>query len=674
MKVDSLKINKVFSAGGDIHYVMPHFQREYSWEKENWDTLLNDIYQLYEIYDEKNIPEHFMGALVVIEDGTRSGTIAAFKVVDGQQRLTTIALVLCALGRLAENPKKIRKLLLNEDETGDIRYKLLPTQKYDDRKTFTQLMDGKDINISQSRILTAFVYIHKQLEVKIKSGHFDPDKLHLVIVNAMHVVFINLDRQERPYEIFESLNAKGKPLTQPDLIRNYIAMMLPQPEQEERFGDWEVIENLLRESLTVARTGIGELTAFLRHYLAFRFGVLPNKDQIYARFRDRMKNEFKTIEEFASEIATLRRFAEYYNKLLRPDREEDKEISVGIRRLNFLESTTAYPLLLGMYEAVYRETMGRQDMIQGLGIIENYLVRRYMANEPTNFTNKMFPAITKNIDWHNFNYSIQSELLKRNYPTDDRIYEVFIKLPVYESRNNQRLIFLFETINARLSDGSGGVTILDGKATIEHILPQTMTPEWRRDLGLDAKKIHQEYVHTLGNLTLVNREWNSELSNKPFTEKRLLLSDHALLLNRLYFQTPPTVWSAEEIEKRGNIIIGKAIEIWPAFGSAPETQSPKNQKPELLMFRKELYIVNSWAELARKVTNCIMVWKPDECDGIFSQITFLSKEDGNRREAIGNGWWLSTGLSSESVNKLCEQLALYSGLDDDDWAISLKGD
>ncbi|MDX2139843.1 MAG: DUF262 domain-containing protein [Chloroflexota bacterium] len=381
MEVSSLKLAKVFSGGGEVHYVLPHFQREYAWEKDNWQTLLDDILSIYELYDPKNEPEHFMGALVVISDGTRSGTIPAFKLVDGQQRLTTFSLCLCALGRLIEHShpqlhRRIQKLLTNEDEVGDLRYKLVPTLKYDDRETYKAILDGKEPKSTESRITGAFDYVLRQLRTSITTKGIDPEQLFLVLANCMHVVFIALDQRERPYEIFESLNAKGKALTQPDLIRNYIAMTLPEAQQAEVFeNDWSNIEQLLKESRTVSR--IGELTAFIRHYLAYHSGVLANKDHVYARFRDRMEAQ----SNFANEITILHRFAIYYDRLLRPENEPDEEIRYWLHRLNILESATAYPFLLGSYEHWYQGRINRESFVEGLQALENYLMRRYLAGE-----------------------------------------------------------------------------------------------------------------------------------------------------------------------------------------------------------------------------------------------------------------------------------------------------
>jgi uncharacterized protein with ParB-like and HNH nuclease domain len=264
MKADSLKISKVFSSGGDIHYVLPHFQRQYSWEQRNWQTLLEDAFALYDEYDpeQEQPPEHFLGSLVVISDGNRNSVINAFNLVDGQQRLTTISLLLCALHDLvqATHPaiaKRAKRLLLNLDETGDIRYKLLPTTKYGDRDAYTALIRGDIPLPSESGIPAAYNYLRNQLEQKINDGGIQPDFFFAVISNCFQVVFIDLNHDESPYKIFESLNAKGRPLSQADLVRNYIAMKLPTQQQEKIFKDhWEKIEHLLQEKRTVGKESI----------------------------------------------------------------------------------------------------------------------------------------------------------------------------------------------------------------------------------------------------------------------------------------------------------------------------------------------------------------------------------------------------------------------------------
>jgi uncharacterized protein with ParB-like and HNH nuclease domain len=677
MKVESLKIAKVFSGGGEVHYILPHFQREYAWDRSNWETLLDDVFSIYKIYDPpRNEPEHFMGALVVISDGNRSGTIPAFKLVDGQQRLVTISLALCALGNVIEKThssvhRKIRKLLENEDEVGLLRYKLVPTEKYDDRRTYTAIIDGKlstsDFE-SRSRIISAYDYLFKQLRNRINSG-IDAERLFLVFANCLQVVFIDLDQRERPYEIFESLNAKGRALTQPDLIRNYIAMMLPEEYQQEAFDAWARIEDLLRESRTVSR--IGELTAFLRHYLGFRNGALPNKEHVYARFRDQMKGKFDNPSSFVQEIYVLQGGAEIYDRFLRPEHEADVGIKQALERLGLLESTTAYPFLLFLFEQYHLGSIRRMDLIEGLQTIENYLMRRYLAGESTQYTSRMFPTLERDIVLDNIGHSLREALLRRNYPTDLRIREVLPTLLMYEKRDNSLLEFLLSEINQYLSRGSGGYTILDGAATIEHIMPQDPSPIWKSHLGDSWKETYRDYLHTLGNLTIVTQEWNSKLSNAPFAEKRELFARHALKLNSSYFSELIPSWDAQAIRERAAKLTDIALAIWAAFGEPPAVVRPRKQKPATLIVRGEQYETANWRDVSFQMIEAAINLEPN-FESFVEDLSsrYLTREPRERAKELSNGWWLYMSLSSDDVMALCERVAKTVGLEDDEWQIT----
>lgn len=596
MKSDSLRISKVFSSGGDIHYVLPHFQREYTWEKTHWETLLNDALAIHEeipsgLNQVQTVqdPEHFLGSLVVINDGTRNGTVTAFKLVDGQQRLTTISLLLCALGRLVSDShpalvKKIRKLLVNGDEGGEVYFKILPTTKYGDRIAYTSLIQGGTVPVTESRIPHAFEYLHKELRQKIANGSIDPEKLFLVLTNCFQVVFIDLNQNESPYKIFESLNAKGKSLSQADLVRNYIAMKLPASGQEEVFDKyWSKIEQALQEKRTVGKSRLGELTAFLRHYLTMHTGVLCTEEHVYARFRDRIEKEFSAPPDFVEEIATLRHFAEYYNKLLRPENELMPEIREAMIRLNTLEISTAYPFLLAVYEMYDKGVLTANDFKSVLAILENYLVRRYLVGEPTNYLNKLFATLRLQINKELFVISLREVLATKNYPNDRRIRQAILTRPLYDksSLTRDRTTLILETINRHLSTGSGGYTVLDKAATVEHILPQTISPEWKEELGERWEHVHRDYVHTLGNLSLVTQEWNSALSNSPFATKRPKLAAHALRINSDYFGRNILKWDDEAIHERAGFLTEKVLAIWPNLNPSQQVSDEDDNFAEL---------------------------------------------------------------------------------------------
>ncbi|MCG3775767.1 MAG: hypothetical protein JW395_2611 [Nitrospira sp.] len=591
MKADSLSIAKVFSSGGDIHYVLPYFQREYTWDPDQWKTLLNDgLAVCAEIPEDQaettaNI-EHFLGSVVVIFDGMRGGTVSALKLVDGQQRLTTISLLLKALGALIETShanlsRKIDKFLVNTDEQGDLFFKILPTTKAGDRSAYCALIKGEDTpEGNYSKVIQAYSFFKRELQSRLDEG-LEPEKFLQVILNSFQVVFVNLDRNESPYRIFESLNAKGKPLTQGDLVRNYIAMKLPADSQERVFTQsWSRVENLLRESRKVGR--LTELTAFLRHYLAMHSGVLCDEGHIYARFRDRIEKEFAADGALEQELKRIAVFAAHYDRLLRPTGFAETDISTAMTRLNALEISTGYPFLLRACDAFSNGTLSIVSFLGTLAVLENYMVRRYITREPVNFLVRLFPGLWAQVDLTNIVESLSAILGAQHYPSDAKVRRALKERQLYDSSEltRRRTTLILESLNRELSTGTGGLTILDGSPTIEHVMPQSLGEEWKHALGVMWEQVHKDYLHTLGNLTLMTGDWNSSLSNAPFSAKQAKLANHALRLNSDYFDGSLLKWTRDEILERAESLGSTLLKVWPAL--VPDAAVPfPEQPPEL---------------------------------------------------------------------------------------------
>ena len=482
MKSESLKISEVFVNSGNVHYVLPHFQRYYTWDKSNWKTLLDDAFAIYEEYDpEREEPEHFLGSLVLINDGTVGFSTTIFKVVDGQQRLITISLIFCALRDLLKvsHPiisKEVNGFLTNSSGEDDVRFKLLPTNQRNDRQSYKAIISedsSKDIiSKTESNIPKAYEYIKKELDKKLSSEEINPEKFFKAILNSFQVVCITLKKDENPYRIFESLNSKGEALKQADLVRNYVAMQLPTSKQEKVFTEhWQRIQDLLSEEDTVGKSRIGELTAFIRHYLAMQTRVLCSEEHVYARFRDYCKK--LSSERFISEIINLRHFAEYYGKLLRPENEKDMQIRHVLQRLNILEVQTAYPFLIQAYDEYQNERISRLNFLEILKILENYVLRRYVCKEATNYMNKLFPTlwreVIEEIESEIENPSIQESflptlkriLVSKNYPSDHKVKHYITTAKLYNDGGQKKIVLILESINRYLSKGTGGYTKLD---------------------------------------------------------------------------------------------------------------------------------------------------------------------------------------------------------------------
>ena len=680
MKADSLQMVKVFQAGGDIHYVLPHFQREYAWGETEWRTLLTDIFGVYQIYNDEQPPEHFMGSLVVINDGTQAGTVPVFRLVDGQQRLVTISLLLCALERLLhENEahtglcRKARRMLVNQDEGGDLHYKLLPTLKYGDRASYCAIITGKQPPEGvESKVPEAFAYLTTQLDNRFKIDGIDPNRLFNVLMTSLQVVFINLNQSERPYEIFESLNYKGKSLTQADLVRNYIAMKLPPERQEQVFiGLWSPVEEMLLEKRTVGRSRFGELTAFLRHYLAYLSGVLVNEEHVYSRFRDR--GEAVSVVDFEEELTRIKRFASHYDRLLRPQREPDKEVRNQLGRLNILESATAYPFLLFMYDEWQQSLISRDEFLAGLHLIEVYMVRRFLNRDSTNYLNKMFPTLVKDVDVTSFTASLRNALGTRNEPSDVRLRQSAETINLYggDKNSRQKLALVFDNVNRDLSAGTGAYTVLSDDPTIEHIMPQTLSEAWKLHLG---ENWQQDYglLHTLGNLTVVTQDWNSQLSNSGYDVKRQKLAGHGLLLNQTYFrEQPPAAWNGQSIRKRAQWLMARITQIWPQLS---ETAGSWYEKPKAVVILDEVYPVYSWRDVVRRTAEVAVQW----CGEKFEEqvVTkrpsyFTRKPSGDAWYQLPNDWWVYVNLSADAVKEISAAIVEAAGIPEDEYDVEL---
>lgn len=690
MKADSLKISKVFSGGGGIHYVLPHFQRQYSWEKANWQTLLDDALAIYEEYKPEKEPEHFLGSLVVINDGTRGGIIPAFTLVDGQQRLTTISLLLCAFRDLIaeHDPKtanKIQKFLVNDD--ADVQFKVLPTNKYGDRQAYISLIQQKMPEGLESRIPMAYDYLFKELSKLLTSGDIESEKFFIVLSNCFQVVFIELNKDESPYKIFESLNAKGKPLSQADLVRNYVAMKLPTAKQEKIFTEhWEKIETLLQESRTVGKSRIGELTAFIRHYLATQSRTLCSEAHAYARFRDRCE-EFQSDAEFIDEIALLRRFAEYYNKLLRPENEKDAGIREALLRLNVLEPQTAYPFLLMVYDAYQQKQLSLEQFKQTLSILENYFVRRYICREQTQYINKMFPSLWRDVIGEieaeelqsegGFEQALKKVLASKNYPADRKVQQAIQTTKIYDDRNHGKIYLVLETINRYLSKGAGGYTVLDDRATIEHVMPQTLKDDWKIELGENFERVYQDYLDTLGNLTLVTQEWNSTLSNSAFSIKKQKLAEHELRLNKDYFSQPIDQWNEQAILNRADFLAQKFLEIWFELAEPTPVETGVYGKPNAITILGERIEIPSktWRQLRISTLEWVLKNRPQDFVRARQAVSTIFDDSLEGKSyprdwhQLSNGVWLHHCSSAKRHFVCCRRVLTAIGISDSEWSI-----
>ena len=507
-----------------------------------------------EVYEAEVEERHFLGSIVTkSQDATPEG-VSPFLVIDGQQRLTTLTLLLAALRDVVRplEPQladKIHRLYLTNEFASDLHaYKVLPTQA--DRAIYRAIVDDghvKTFNGSKSRAKEAYEYFLRRISETDPNGQtLDLQKLERIVSAGLELVSITLDDSDNEYRIFESLNATGMPLTQADLIRNYFFMHMPVQRHEETYNDvWLPMQNLLG----------GALENFFRHEL-MSGGQFVREADVYVAWKKRL--DALGTEDLIERLRYFAHSARFYKRLLTPSEEPDDRISRGLARLNRWGGQTVYPFLLNVYRRYDLNEVDAEQVADILRIIESFLIRRFMVRIPTHQLNRLFMRLAYQLpEGHDFPDAVRIALSDpgRRWPRDEDFHEALLRFPLYtEGRYEQRRIIL-----ESLEKHYGSKESVDfSSLNIEHVMPQTLTEEWREVLGEDAEEIHAKMVHLLGNLTLTG--YNPELSNKPFSIKREMLAQSNVEMNKeLALQSE---WTAEEISERGRRLAERALEIW----------------------------------------------------------------------------------------------------------------
>jgi len=545
---------------GTRQYIIPIYQRTYSWGEEQCEQLWKDVIK---VGTDDKLDAHFVGSIVYIQKGIyQSSAVPQLLVIDGQQRLTTILLLLAALSQKmgqASNEGEITKekidarYLFNGYEKGDRKFKLLLTQS--DKVTLMGLLEGKEIHPPISRRIVENFQLFRD---KINKSEIDLQKIFNGI-SKLIVVDIALDREhDNPQRIFESMNSTGLRLSQADLIRNYVLMELEPAEQESIYNEfWFPMEQSFAKKDYSA-----QFDRFMRDYLTIKTRSIPNIDDVYVAFK--LFAPGKKVAEVREVIGDVYKFSKYFVNLAF-EKEGDAQILSAIRDLNALKIEVAYPFLLESYNDYKEDKLAKDDFVKMIRRVESYIFRRSICGIPTNSMNKTFATLGKEIDKENYLESATAVLqLKdtyRRFPGNDEFKRELTVKNVYESRNCEYWLRKLENFERKEI-----VRVED--FTIEHVMPQTLSDEWMVELGAQWKEIHQRYLHTIGNLTLTG--YNSELSNRPFIEKRNMkggFGDSPIRMNRSLASLEH--WNEAEMQKRADLLAELAIKVWeyPQIGN-----------------------------------------------------------------------------------------------------------
>ncbi|GAA7539516.1 DUF262 and DUF1524 domain-containing protein [Helicobacter pylori] len=557
-------------------FVIPIYQRVYSWEKEQCKQLWDDIIKIGR--DDK-MDGHFIGSILYVLDGIMHSDNALL-IIDGQQRLTTITLLLIALRDYSSDEVKRKEIenhyLINSDKKGDKKFRLILSES--DRDTLLYLIDKDRRKPSEPSL--KIVENFKLFEEWIRKN---TDKLEIIFkgLEKLMIVEIALEKGKDDSQlIFESMNSKGMELTQTDLIRNYIVMETEIEKQESFYNKyWRAMEEDFKQNEKW-------FDRFVRHYLTIKTREIPNINKVYVAFKDYQQKEGIGIEDL---LKDLQKYCGYFCRIaFKKEDDKDKDLNKALGFLVDLDMDVMYPLLLELYSDYRDGVLSTEDFRHSIDLIESYLVRRAVCGLGTNSLNKIFPSFTRHIQKDEYFESLKAHFgyLTENqrFPNNDEFKEEFMRKDFYKFELNLYLLNRMEKFDTKES--------VDTKeCTIEHIMPQKLNEEWKKALGQDYERIHAQYLHTIGNLTLTG--YNQNYRNNSFQEKRDMekgFKDSPLKLNQGLGGLES--FGEEEIKKRANDLADLTLKIWTYPNLNAETlekYKPKKDKKE-----KKVYDLSSY--------------------------------------------------------------------------------
>lgn len=620
MKGDAQPLIKFFD-GSDKRFIIPLYQRNYDWKEENCEQLFQDLLKMHHS-DRKS---HFFGNIV---SSIQSGTEDRF-IIDGQQRITTVSLLLIAMvnafkiGDIQATDSKLvdkifKRYLVDEYQEDERKVKLKPIKK--DMDAFDALLyKPKEQYLKGSNVTRNYEFFYD----KIVKSNLTMDELFETI-KKLEVINIKLDEDDDPQLIFESLNSTGLDLSEADKIRNYLLMSLAPAEQDDLYTRyWNPIEESTKY----------DPSSFVRDYLTMKQGKIGRIDKIYFIFKEYAENESIGRAELLEE---MHHYAKIYSQIDNANMGTEK-INRKLNQVRTLDSTVAYPFYMAFFDYAEKNGLSEEEKYRVLDIVEAYWARRIICNLPSNALNKVFATLHRDV-LNNMNKAVEGTnptytdvliylLLKKGrssvFPKDDEVKEDFATRQVYKMPANLRM-FILERMENRDSKECHDVVkqLTEKTISIEHIMPQTLSDKWKDALGEEWERIHQQYLHTMANLTLTG--YNSQYSNLTFIEKRDMekgFNDSAFRLNN--YVKSCNQWTEAEMKQRQQDLLEVFMRLWPmpstTFEPAKrEIESASIEDDDYEFTGKKIqgyfyhnvhYTVNTWKEMLIQMCNHVLLEK-----------------------------------------------------------------
>ena len=635
--------------------IIPVYQRNYDWTKANCEQLYNDLVDVVQ----QGKQTHFFGSIVSNALGRDE-----VELIDGQQRITTVSLILIAIANAIKNgdvvpqdpvlgERIMGEYIIDKYHKTERKVRLKPFR--DDCIAFDNLIyKNEEDYVANSNVTLNYRYFYDRI-VNEKSVSVDD---LFEAINKLQIIDIQLQPKfgDVPQLIFESLNSTGLDLTEADKIRNFVLMGLDSDVQEQYYDNyWNKIEKLSDK----------ELDSFIRNYLTVVTGVIPNIRKIYSAFKLYAKQE-SSIETI---LRDMLRYALAYHKIASCSVGSNKA-NIITKRLNLLDVTVAHPYLMAFLVYAEENQLPMDEIETVLGLIEDTIFRRFICDLPANSLNKIFAVLHKQViklkrETDSYSSVLIYILLNRRaavlFPNDEEFISSFSTKNIYVTRGKSKQ-YLFERLeNGDSKEINDVIGYLENNSlSIEHIMPQTLTPAWREALGENYAAIHEQWLHTIANLTLTG--YNSNYSNRPFEEKKTM--DHGFIksglrLNQYIAQFDQ--WTETEMKERNEHLMKKALEIWPypSTNFAPEQKEDEElslaednavftgREITYFLFQGEKHVVPNWTEMMWQVVEMLCNINP----------SILYQEAAS----ADNVWFDTKDRPEDGFRKLAEKLYYCPG-------------
>lgn len=651
-----------YMEGSKKRFVIPVYQRNYDWKTENCKQLYDDLVKVIK----NNRRSHFFGSLVSVYEP--SGRNTEFLVIDGQQRLTTVSLLFLAMYNLILNDVVVPEdaslgmqiyedFLVDKYQPQDTRIKLKPVKN--DQKAFGKLFDRADEHIRESNLTMNYNYFYD----RIQKQEITIDQLFDAIC-SLEIINITLNNEDNPQLIFESLNSTGLDLSEGDKIRNFILMGLPAKEQEKYYEKyWNRIEECTKY----------DVSSFVRDYLSVKQLAIPSQKKIYISFKEYVELSSSGAEDLLKDLLA---YAKRYEILLNGS-TKNKTLDACINRLNRLETTVTRPFFLEVLRLHHESKLDISQVTDVFLITENYLFRRTICDLPTNALNKIFLMLHREIIRYDgtdadyvekFKYALLSKKERARFPNDDEFAIQFTDRQVYQMNRKNKIYILERLENYGIAEDKDVYSHCDeGVYSIEHIMPQHLTPAWVKALGDDYERIHEIWLHRIANLTLT--AYNSKYSNRTFEEKKTMkngFEDSGIRMNT--YIAKKEKWTLAEIEERNQYLIGRALEIW----AAPSTEFKPREKQldsytldddtnlngrliARFSYKNTEQPVTSWVEMYQKILQILYSENKNVItklaaskEGNIALHFSMNESDFNKSVEIGDGIYVLTSTNTQS--------------------------